>query len=397
MPASPQTSNLLEKKKRAATAAILLVLLLAVLPFSFSGYASGSGDNEIAMLNGDSSVTPFSEISRTDGVKTQILLQVLPDAVALGDAVSFVAVVSPLLPTANYCLSDLSLLVYRPDGTVDLLGPFQSDPKGSLTVAYKPEMIGNYLAYAAYPGQLFAGLNVTYLGAVSSTITFIVSSDQVSNRGILQDWRRGPEGGQISEYNGILTMSGGDGRHIPPCLFRDFTPSGDFEISFDLKAETLGEVILDQAGEGFTLCFGHLDKDSEEFRSAGFWCRARAGGQFLLAWHDALCDRYGWQGNWEPFVYNGIGYNNGYQFWHPESPQDRSDAPVKPDIWYTVVLKVTETPFTVTGEVYDENQTLLGSLTVDSINDFTFREINQLYMSTGAGGTFYVRNFVVRD
>ena len=405
MPVSPQTSNLLEKKKRTAIAAFLLVLLLAVLPFFFSGCASSSANlqtaaatsNEVSRLNANGSVHSFAELSQMEEVQTQVSLDVLPNTGSLGDAVSFVVAVSPSPPTANDHFTNLTLLVYRPDGTVDLLGPFQTDSNGSQTVSYEPKMIGNYTAYAAYAGQLFVSQNATYLGAVSPTVAFSVSSGEVSAGGMLQDWRLGPEGGRISESDGILIMSGGDGCHIPPCLFRDFTPSGDFEISFDLKAETLGEVILDQAGEGFTLCFGHLDKASQEFRSAGFWCRARSGGQFLLAWHDDLCDKYGWQGNWEPFVYDGLQYNNGYQFWHPDPPVDRSTAPVKPDVWYVVVLKVTEAPFTVTGEVYDEHQALLGSLTVNSINDFTFREINQLYMSTGAGGTFYIRNFTVKD
>ena len=402
MPVSPQSSNLLGKYKRAVSAAFLLVLLLAVLPFSFSGVASSSTDirtataasNEVSVLKGEGSGIQFSNLSQMGEVHTQISLQVLPSSVALGEAVSLVFSVSPSPPTENDFFSNLTLLVCCPDGTVDLLGPFQSDSNGSQTTTYIPQMIGGYSASAAFAGQLFVGLNETYLGAESPTVTFSVSSYEINVGRIFQDWRRGPEGGQISESNGVLTMSGGDGRHIPPCLFRDFTPSGDFEISFDLKAETLGEVLLDQAGEGFTLCFGHLDKASEEFRSAGFWCRARSGGQFLLAWHDDLCDRFGWQGNWEPFVYNGLEYNNGYQFWHPDPPQNRSNALVRPDVWYTVVLKIRMTPFTVTGEVYEENQKL-GSLTVNSINDFTFGEINQLYMSTGAGGTFYIRNFSV--
>ncbi len=405
MPVSPQSSNLLGKHKRAATAAFLLVLLLAVLPFSSSGVSSSSTDiqtaaaasNEVGVLNREVSGIQFSNLSQIGEVHTQISLQVFPSSVPPGETVSLVLAVSPSPPTETGFFSNLTLLVYRPDGTIDLLGPFQTDSKGSQEVAYVPEMIGDYSALAIYSGGLFVSFNATYFGSVSSAVNFAVLSDEASGGGLLQDWRLGPEGGRISESDGIITMSGGDGRHIPPCLFKDFAPSGDFEISYDLKAETLGEVLLDQAGEGFTLCFGHLDKTSEEFRSAGFWCRARSGGQFLLAWHDDLCDRFGWQGNWEPFVYNGLEYNNGYQFWHSNPPQDRSNAPVRPDVWYTVVLRITETPFTLVGEIYDENQALLGSLAVNSINDFTFGEINQLYMSTGAGGTFYIRNLSVRS
>ena len=114
-------------------------------------------------------------------------------------------------------------------------------------------------------------------------------------------WQVGPEGGNISESNGTLTFSGGDGSHIAPCLFKEFTPKGDFEISFQLKAETLGEVLVDQAGEGFVFSFGSINMTSLQFRVVSLWLRARAGGQFLLAWHDKLCDLYGWGCNWDSF------------------------------------------------------------------------------------------------
>ena len=206
-------------------------------------------------------------------------------------------------------------------------------------------------------------------------------------------WQVGPGGGHISESNGTLTFSANDvlpGKE--PSLFKEFTPKGDFEISFQLKAETLGEILLDQAGEGFVFSFGKVNITYQEFHIVSLWLRARAGGQFLLDWHDDHCDFNGWQDNWVPFVYDGLEYNNGYAFWHPNPPQDRSNAPVKPDVWYTLKLKVQKTPFTVTGEVYSENDTLLGSLKTDKMNDFTFNDINYVLMATGGGGTFYVRN-----
>jgi PKD repeat protein len=206
-------------------------------------------------------------------------------------------------------------------------------------------------------------------------------------------WQLGPGGGHISESNGTLIFSANDvlpGKE--PSLFKEFTPKGDFEISFQLKAETLGEVLLDQAGEGFSFLFGNIDIPSQQFHIVSLNMRARAGGQFLLNWHDNISDLNGWQGQWIPFVYNGLEYNNGYAFWHTNPPQDRSNAPIQPDVWYTLKLKVQKTPFLVTGEVYSENDTMLGSLTIGGMNDFTFEDIKYVYMRTGGGGTFYVRN-----
>ena len=43
-----------------------------------------------------------------------------------------------------------------------------------------------------------------------------------------------------------------------PYLVREFNPTGDFEVSLDLKAETLGEVSRDPMGAGEGFNFGFL-------------------------------------------------------------------------------------------------------------------------------------------
>ncbi len=213
MPISPHPSNLLRKYERTATAAILLVLLLAALPFFLS--AGGSDPNhvqpttatpiEAVDLNGSSTkgtVNSFTEpvaptqssISGTENTaennstepspksETTTFLTILtmkaqPNSIALGDILSLIVTVSPPPPTPADHFSNLTLRVYRPDGTVDLLGQFESDTNGTLGTSYKPEMIGTYTTNAAYEGQLFPSQNVMYLAVESSTETFNVLSE----------------------------------------------------------------------------------------------------------------------------------------------------------------------------------------------------------------------------
>jgi hypothetical protein len=177
---SSQISKL-RVEKRAAVAAFLLVLLLAGLPFFLSAGTSGpshlqtakAASNEI----GAELPLPKPSLSQAITIQTQISLQVLPSSVAPGEVVSFIVAVSPSPPTENDVFSNLTLLVYRPDGTVDLLGPFSSDPNGSKTVTYKTEMLGGYVTRAIYDGQLFVSLNATYLGAESPTVTLTVNTN----------------------------------------------------------------------------------------------------------------------------------------------------------------------------------------------------------------------------
>jgi hypothetical protein len=108
-----------------------------------------------------------------------------------------------------------------------------------------------------------------------------------------------------------------------------------------------------------------------------FEIRGRNGGEFWMAWHSARCDLYGWQCDIVAFVNNTL-----------------SNAIVKPGVWYTMKLIVNQSPFTITGEVYDENDVLVGSLTVDDATNFTFENIKAVVISTLCGGTFYMRNFM---
>jgi hypothetical protein len=198
---SPQSSNLLGKYKRAATAAFLLVLLLAVLLFFVSSDLSypapvsvlpsvvngGSGtyvSAEQAKLNqfysnlsfnGTDSHLPLSNV--TTPVQTAVALTVQPNLVGLGRTVSFRITISPSPPTAGDVFGNLTVFVLRPDGTVDLLGPFQTDKKGFFPASYTPEMIGEYKIHAIYAGQFFPSCDVVYLAAQSMEMVLTVLPD----------------------------------------------------------------------------------------------------------------------------------------------------------------------------------------------------------------------------
>ena len=157
-----------------------------------------------------------------------------------------------------------------------------------------------------------------------------------------------------------------------------------------VKAATLGEVDRDPngAGEGFAIMLRQNASMFGTMVGLNFEMRARGGGQFLVNRHDEQCDLNGWTDDWTPFVYDSLGYNDGYAFWHTNETQGQTgfplpfqptpvynttDAPVRPNVWYTMKLDVQETPFTVTAEVLDENGTLLGSFSVSDMNNFAFK------------------------
>lgn len=234
--------------------------------------------------------------------------------------------------------------------------------------------------------MLRIGKKVTFFIAVLFSLAILIGTSHADILG----WEVTSLHGVCTESDGVITLSG-DEYVGGPGLSRDFKPQTDFELSLELKAETLGEVDRDPLGAGEGFGWGIATKNGSA--SVIFEMRARGGGQFLLVRHNYACDLYGWACDWTPFVYNSLAYNNGYAYWHPDPPVDRSNALVRPDVWYTLKLKVKESPFTVTAEVYNENGILLGALTINDMNNIGFKDIECVTMSSGHGGTFYVRNF----
>ena len=188
----PFSHNPSVKLKGAATAAFLLLLLLAVLPFFFSGFASTS--NSIQVFTGaptenntvNTDSREYSEATAstqslpadtdpTNAIQTQIGVNLQPNPVAVLETVSIRIAVLPSPPTQNDRFSNLTLFISRPDGTAEILGPFQSDLNGSLSLKYAPEMIGTYGIQTSYGGQIFADSRVTYRAAESPKSTLTVS------------------------------------------------------------------------------------------------------------------------------------------------------------------------------------------------------------------------------
>lgn len=247
------------------------------------------------------------------------------------------------------------------------------------------------------------------LGAISlssSTFSFV---SPVKGQ-VIEGWQVAGGSGNYSEANGVITLSGND--TVPgTTLYRDISPQTDFEISLQVKAATLGEVDRDPncAGEGFAMVLRQNASMFGTLVGINFEFRARGGGQFLVNRHDNLCNIYGWSDDWTPFVYDSLGYNDGYAFWHPSTPQNltgapfppsfqltsqynTTNAPVRANVLYTMKLQVQQTPFIITAEVLEENGSLLGSYSVSDMDNFAFKDIGCIGISNGFGGTFYVTN-----
>jgi hypothetical protein len=83
-----------------------------------------------------------------------------PELIGVGQEILFYASVAPVPPLSDIP-SEWNLFHYfqinitRPDGGIETIGPFTSDPTGSIPVVYTPDLSGNYSVEFFYPGETF--------------------------------------------------------------------------------------------------------------------------------------------------------------------------------------------------------------------------------------------------
>ncbi len=131
---------------------------------------------------------------------TVAFLSVSPNPIGVGQKADFIMWIDQVTPTAQGIYGDrfsgYTLNITKPDGTVDHLGPFNSDAISSVFTSYSPDVVGNYTAVFKFPAQIIQGVNPppswqgynnpdrindTYAESVSNTVTLVVTDTPVSN------------------------------------------------------------------------------------------------------------------------------------------------------------------------------------------------------------------------
>jgi hypothetical protein len=132
-----------------------------------------------------------------ENVKTYAFVTATPSPAGVGQQVLIVFWLNMYPPTAGGTTGDrwqgFKIDVTKPNGDVDHLGPFVSDPVGSAFTSYVPTEVGEYKVDFSFPGQVlqaagYTGLlgpsannayvNDTFLPSTANT-TFIVQQDAI--------------------------------------------------------------------------------------------------------------------------------------------------------------------------------------------------------------------------
>ena len=109
-------------------------------------------------------------------IPTESFINVAPDPVGVGQTVTVNFWLQEPPPTAGTIYGDrwtnMSVLVTKPDGTTQTLGPFTSDDTGGTFTIFTPTQTGNYSFQMLFGGQTLAGANLSPV-ATSAVKAFI--------------------------------------------------------------------------------------------------------------------------------------------------------------------------------------------------------------------------------
>ena len=107
-------------------------------------------------------------------IPTFIYCSASPNPIGVGQSATVFFWLNDIPPTANGAYGDrwtFNLTVTKPDGTVQTLGPYTSDPIGSKAINFVPNTTGNYTFVANFVGDVLTNVNPNPGSGVSYNTT----------------------------------------------------------------------------------------------------------------------------------------------------------------------------------------------------------------------------------
>jgi hypothetical protein len=89
----------------------------------------------------------------TTKLKTYSIVDAIPDVIGVGETTLLKTGVTQALNAAEDGFINLKIIVTKPDGTNETLGPFRTDSTGSTYAQYTPTEVGTYIITSIFPEQ----------------------------------------------------------------------------------------------------------------------------------------------------------------------------------------------------------------------------------------------------
>jgi hypothetical protein len=138
----------------------------------------------ICFLFISSAILAFSPtVQAVDKKATYAYVGAMPNPVGVGQETLIHLGITDAISGASNGWQGLTVIVTKPDGTTQTLGPFKTDSTGGTGTVYIPNTIGNYTLQTVFPEQIspvsgrgFAA-NTTLMASTSEKLTLVVQEE----------------------------------------------------------------------------------------------------------------------------------------------------------------------------------------------------------------------------
>jgi hypothetical protein len=133
----------------------------------------------IAILMTASLMVLVQNVKAQEDVQPNAFLAVSPDPAQINQQVTIIAWLQPVTPSPGERFSGFSVIITKPDGNTESLGPTEAFPMGAAIWTYTPTTTGEYDFEFSFPGQTFESTGEYYQPAESPITTLIVQEETI--------------------------------------------------------------------------------------------------------------------------------------------------------------------------------------------------------------------------
>jgi len=136
--------------------------------------------------------TPTAHAQTAPTMKTYPIMDATPNPVGVGqETLLRFGIIEPT-GDASYGWTNIKVIVTRPDGVNETIGPFTTDSTGGTATDYTPTQVGTYKVTCMFPQQVnpvtffnLEGGNMIFAGTImlasSKTVNLVVQQDALPN------------------------------------------------------------------------------------------------------------------------------------------------------------------------------------------------------------------------
>ena len=122
---------------------------------------------------------PIFQQTEAQTKKSYAIIGAVPNPIGVGQETLLTVGITEATQATELQWKGLTVIVTKPDGTNDTLGPFNTDSTGATGTVYTPNTVGNYTLQTHFPAQWHNYTGVGFFGPFSYSVFYEASDSEI--------------------------------------------------------------------------------------------------------------------------------------------------------------------------------------------------------------------------